>query len=333
MVPTPQLSKADVRLFLQQLQANPTDVTKWELMMRLSLLRGGLIDFTIYGRRVGSAPRFALMAVSQSVLEFLAKHPRAPAINFTFEVPALRVRNEQGQAKFVPGKRKMLERQINVHEAALVAILQWLTALCTPAMMPLAGASFPIQTCIRFIFTHTLHAAEYVQHLTDKFITDASKLALSSHQVTELVKSCRGDDDALLVGLAAKLVAKKLDGQIAATQLNIFLCTTGNELLKKKVETMEKEMGFKIEAAASKAASKAALKTRTEDGSSSFTAVAKHSKGRTHGTKDDETIEIDTDIMEVDADGWQIVPHMKEEAAGSKRRKVAQPGYFGVGNG
>jgi hypothetical protein len=268
------------------------------------------------------------MAVSQSVLEFLAKHPCAPAINFTFEVPALRKRNEQGKAKFVPGKRKMLERQIKVHEAALVAILQWPTALCTRKMMPLAGASLPIQTCIRFICTHTLYAPDYVQHLTDKFITDAGKLALSSLQVTELVKSCRGDDDALLVGLAAELVAKKLNGQIAATQLNIFLYTTGSELLKKKVETMEKDMGFKVE----ETASKAALKTTAREGSSLFTAVAKHPKGSIQEITDDEIIEIDTDTMEVDADVWQLVPHMREEAESSKCRKVAQPGYRGVGS-
>jgi len=182
-----QLSKADVRLFLRQLQANSADVTKWEPMMRLSLLRGGLIDFTIYGRRVASAPRLALMAVSQSALAPLAKHPCAPAINFKFDVPAVQLRGGNGQAKLVSGKGKMREAQIKIHEAALIAISQWLTTLCTPALMPLAGASFSIETCIRFICVHTLHAPECVQHLTDKFITNAGKLALSSQQVTELV--------------------------------------------------------------------------------------------------------------------------------------------------
>ncbi|KAI4954489.1 hypothetical protein J4E91_002202 [Alternaria rosae] len=168
--------------------------------MRFSLLRGGLIDFTIYGRRVGLAPRFALMAVSQKALAFLVKHPRAPAFNSTFDVPTVQLRGETGQVRLVTGKGKMREAQIKIHEAALVTISQWLTALCTPALVPLAGASFAIETCIRFICVHTLHAPE--------------------------------DNDRLLVGLAEKLIGEMLDGQLAAKQLNIFLCKAGNELLK-----------------------------------------------------------------------------------------------------
>jgi hypothetical protein len=289
MAPVSQLSKADVRLFLQQLQANSADVTEWNLMMRLSLLRGGLIDFTIYGRRISSAPRLALMAVSQSALVFLTKHPRAPSINFTFDVPAVQVQKEKGQTKLTHGKSKMSDAQIKDHEAALVAISQWLTTLCTPTLIPLAGANLRIETCIRFICAHILHASEYVQHLTDKFITDAGKLVLSSHQVKELVKSCRGDDDPLLIGLADKLVGKKLDGQIAATQLDIFLCTTGNELLKKKVETMEKEMGFKV---------------------------------RVHEIKDDGDQDVETEICKLDADGWQILPRPIGGGTNLERQKT-----------
>ncbi|KAL1797584.1 hypothetical protein ACET3X_004190 [Alternaria dauci] len=246
MSPVPQLSKADVRLFLQQLQANPVDVARWDPMMGLSLLRGGLIDFTIYGRRVGSAPRFALMAISPSALTFLAKHPHAPAINFTFDLSAVQVRKEQGPTKLMKGKSKMSATQISIHEAALVAISQWLTTLCTPTPMPLVGANFSIETCIRFICAHTLRAPEYVQHLTEKFIADCGRLAMRSYQVNELVKSCRGDDDVLLVGIAKTLIGRKLDGQIATTQLEKFLGTSGNELLKKTVETLGREMGLKI---------------------------------------------------------------------------------------
>lgn len=299
MAPASQLSEADVRLFLQQLEANPVDVTKWNPMMRFPLLRGGLIDFTIYGRRVGSAPRFALMAVSQKALAFLAKHPRAPAINFTFDVPAVQLRGETGQVRLVTGKGKMREAQIKIHEAALVTISQWLTALCTPALVPLAGASFTIETCIRFICVHTLHAPEYVQHLTDKFIMDAGKLAMSSQQVTELVRSCHRDNGRLLIGLAEKLIGKKLDGQLAAKQLNIFLCKAGNELLKKKVEILEKEMGFM----SGRTGSRAALQSRTEQVASSFPTAATRLAGRFHEIEDHEMIEIDTDVVEVDADG------------------------------
>jgi len=286
--------------------------------MRLSLLRGGLIDFTIYGRRVASAPRLALMAVSQSALAFLAKHPCAPAINFTFDVPAVQLRGGNGQTKLVSGKGKMREAQIKIHEAALVAISLWLTALCTPALMPLAGANFSIETCIRFICVHTLHAPEYVQHMTDKFITDAGRLALSSQQVTELVRSCRGGNDQLLMGLAEKLIGKKLDGQLAPKQLNIFLCNAGNELLKKKVETLEKEMGFTTKGTGSKTA----LQSWTEGFPSLSSTAASRSAGRIHEIKDHEINEIGKDVMKVDVDGWQAPPRTKEEAAASKKRKL-----------
>jgi hypothetical protein len=247
MAPVTQLSKAGIRLLLQQLLANNPDVAYWDLLMRMSLVRGGLIDLTIYGHRVASAPRFAFMAVSGNVLAFLAKHPRAPAINFTFDVPVTRMQAEKGQAKLTLGCMKMSDAQVKIHEAAIVFIAQWLTALCTPTPIPLAGASLPIETGIRFICANTLGMPQYVQHLTDKFITQAGKLALSSHQVADLVNSCRGEDDALLIGLAGKLVEKKLNEQIGAKQLDIFLCSTGNRLLKERVEKLEKDMGFKTD--------------------------------------------------------------------------------------
>jgi hypothetical protein len=39
MTPPSQLSKSDVRLFLQQLQTNPADITRWNPFLRISLLR------------------------------------------------------------------------------------------------------------------------------------------------------------------------------------------------------------------------------------------------------------------------------------------------------
>ncbi|KAG9190858.1 hypothetical protein G6011_08946 [Alternaria panax] len=294
MAPVSQLSKADIRLFLQQLQANPLDVTMWGPTMRLSLLRGGLIDFTIYGRRVSSAPRFALMAVSQIALAFLVKHPRAPAINFTFDVPAVNMGKERGQTKLINGKSKMSAAQIGVHEAALVAISQWLTTLCTLTLMPLDGTTFSVETCIRFICAHTLCAPEYVQHLTDKFVTGAVKLALSSHQVTELVKSCRGHDDVILIGLADKLIGKLLSDQVATTQLDNFLRTAENEPLRKTVETMEREMGF-----------------RTKDMS------------RVHEIKDDAEMDVEAGNIEVDASERQILLSASGGETSSKRQKTA----------
>jgi hypothetical protein len=258
------------------------------------------------------------MAVSQSALTFLAKHPCAPAIDFTFDVPVVQVRKEQGQIKLIHAKTKMSEAQIRVHEAALVTISQWLTTLCTPTMVPLAGANLPIETCIRFICAHTLRAPECVQHLTDKFITDASKLALSSQQVTKLVKSCRGDDDPLLISLADELIGKKFDGQIATTQLDIFLCAAGNELLKKKVKAMEKEMGFKIKDTGSNVRSKVHLEAVA---SPSQTASEKD-LGRLHETKYDGETDVGTDIVEADADGWQILPSASGGGTHSKRQKT-----------
>ena len=68
--------------------------------------------------------------------------------------------------------------------------------------------------------------------------------------------------------------------------------------------------------------SKAALQSWTEGlGSSSHTAATR-SAGRIHEIKDHEIIEIDKDVMEVDADGWQVPPRTKEEAAASKRQKL-----------
>jgi len=120
------------------------------------------------------------------------------------------------------------------------------------------------------------------------------------------------------MGLAEKLIGKKLDGQLAPKQLSMFLCKAGNELLKKKVETLEKEMGLTTEGTGSKAA----LQSWTEGFPPSSPTAAIRSAGRIHEIKNHEIIEIDTDIMEVDADGWQVPPRAKEEAAASKRQKL-----------
>jgi hypothetical protein len=206
----------------------------------MSLLRGGLIDLTIYGRRVASAPRFALMAVSSSALTFLAKNLYAPAVNFTFDVPA--ARTEEG--KLILRTEQMSDAQIKVHEEALVEIAGWLTALCTPSARTLGAKELRVEICTRFICTHILGMSLYVQHLTAKFVDAAGKMVLNAHQVTELVKSCRGEDDALLVGLAGKLVEKIINGQIAATQLDLFLASPGNLLLRSRVLGLQKEMGL-----------------------------------------------------------------------------------------
>lgn len=227
-----QLSEADLRLLLQQLQANPTDVTQWDPILRMSLVRGGLVDLTIYNRCVASTPRFALMAVSPSLLVFLTKHPRASAVNFTFDVPKACKQEHGSKAQLTLPKEKMSDAQIKIHETALFEIAQWLTALCTPRPKTLTGTSLPIETCIRFICANILGGPEYVQHLTDKFVALAAKPALTGAQVTELVKSCRGEDDALLVGLAAKLIEKKLNNQIKAKHMHDFLTADGNQLLK-----------------------------------------------------------------------------------------------------
>jgi hypothetical protein len=230
MAPPALLSKADIRLFLQQLQRNPSDITRWSPKMRMSLLRGGLIDLAVYGRRIISVPRFALMAVSNSTLAFLAKNPGTPAINFTFDVSAMRTENKDGQAKIVLRRERMSHAQIEIHEAALIAIAQWLTKLCTPMPIALVGASSPIETCMRFVCAVMLDMPGYVHHLTAKLIMQAGKLAISSYQFAELVKSCRGEDDELLIGLAGKLVEKKLDGHIAAQQLKNFPDADGMSL-------------------------------------------------------------------------------------------------------
>ncbi|KAF1833472.1 hypothetical protein BDW02DRAFT_380565 [Decorospora gaudefroyi] len=310
MAPVAQLSKADMCLFLQQLQANPPDIAVWDPTMRLSLLRGGLVDLTIYGRRVASTPRFALMAISTNALAYIAKHPCIPAINFTFDVPAARTQAKKGQVELVLRREKMSDAQIKVHEAALVSIAQWLTSLCTPAPKALVGASPAIETCIRFICAHTLGMPQYVHHLTDKFIMQAGKLALSSHHVTELVKSCRGEDDALLVGLAGKLVEKRMSGQVAAQQLDAFLNADGNRMLREKVDGLERHLGIKIQAE----------KLKEVVGN----MVQALSKKREIGSVDEMEgadkmdVDIGSGVIGVDADGWQVSP----DGIPKKKQKV-----------
>jgi hypothetical protein len=132
-------------------------------------------------------------------LEFLAKHPRAAAINFTFDIPSSPTQQEKGQAKLILSKAKMTNAQIKIHEAVIVAIAQWLTALCTPAVQTLGAKKLEVEISMRFICIHILAMPVYAQHLTSKFIVQAGKMELNAGQITELVKSCRGEDDELLV--------------------------------------------------------------------------------------------------------------------------------------
>ncbi|RMZ66484.1 hypothetical protein GMOD_00001820 [Pyrenophora seminiperda CCB06] len=240
MAPATDLSREDLRLFLLQLQNNPKDVTQWDPIRRMSLARGGLIDLTIYGRRIASAPRFALMAIFPRLTGFLIMKSRAPAVNFTFDVP--KAPEEGTQSKLTLAKEKMSDAQIKVHESALIKIAQWLTALCTRRPMSLTGASLPIETCIRFICANVLGAPEYVQHLTEKLVELAVQSTHKTAQVTEFVKSCRGETDAMLVGLATKVIEKKRNSQATAKHLQGFLAADGNQLLRKKVEKVENEM-------------------------------------------------------------------------------------------
>lgn len=156
--------------------------------------------------------------------------------------------------------------------------------------------------------------------MTDKFITDADELALSSHQATELIKSCRGDDDPLRIGFADKLVGKKLDGQIVATQLYIFLYTAGNESLKKKAETREKEMCFKIKATGSTVS----LRVKTEVVALPSQLAEKRDMGRVHMIKDDAETDVEADIIEVNVVSWQMLPSANEGGTHSKRQKTTQ---------
>jgi hypothetical protein len=82
----PNSQNSGIHLFLQQLQTNPADITAWSPFLRMSLHRGRLTDLIIYGHRVVSVPRFALMAVFPSVLTYWVKCPRMPAVEFTFDI-------------------------------------------------------------------------------------------------------------------------------------------------------------------------------------------------------------------------------------------------------
>jgi hypothetical protein len=328
MAQTSQLSKSDIALFLQQLQTNPANITAWNPLMRMSLLRGGLIDLTIYSRRVASAPRFALMAASSSALAFLAKHPRAPAINFTFDVPAPQTGTGNGKAKLSLGEYKMCDAQIKVHEAALVAIARWLTALCTPVPQPLVADSLLTEIAIRFICANVLGMPGYVQHLTSKFVDLAGKMALNQGQATELVRSCRGEGDALLIGLAGKLVEKKINGQIAGGQLDIFLACPGNGLLKDRIEGLEREMGivpaqipepFKsIQQPAN-----AIFKAPTANIGIPRKMETKKENARVWEVMHEgDKMDVETGVVELDAEGWQVFHGVLREGSPRKKQKT-----------
>ena len=287
--------KRGLRGFLQQLQANPVDIRDWTPSMRFSLLRGGFIDLTIYGQRVASAPRYAFMAVSSRVLAHFAKHPAVSSINFTFDVPALHVQQKQDQESLAFGKRRMTDRQIKCHEGALKAIASWLTALCTPTPIALLGASFVVDLCIRFMCTHTLVMQMYAQHLTAKFITQASRLALDAKQLREVVKSCHGDNDDLLLGLAAMIVEKKLDKKVALVRLESFLRLGGFEVLRKKVGVLERQMGIGAGRVKEEEVIDGGIMLEVKERELDVHGFVHNARGAASG-------------IELDPDGWQIFP-------------------------
>lgn len=208
MAPSPPLTKPDLRIFLQQLQANPSDIRCWPLPLRISLLRNQTLDLTIYGRRIISVPRLALMAVSPAVLAAVAKDPRIPAINFSFDVPGVKIFGKQNV-------KKMSDEKIKHHEGALRAFAHWLTAVCTAAPVALAGTTFQEEVCLRFM-CRLLDMDDYAQHLIDKFIAQAGTSSLTPQHIQDLALSCRGTDDPLLKVLAGKIVEMKInrDGDV-----------------------------------------------------------------------------------------------------------------------
>lgn len=301
MAPTLHLSKRDLRLFLQQLQANPTDIRCWPAALRFELVRGGLIDIALYGRRIVSVPRFALMAVSSTSLALCSKKPDVPAINFTFDLSTTRTLTSSGQTKLGSGQEEMSDAQIRFHEVALIAFAKWLTALCTPRTVVLEDSSFPVEVCIRFICVNVLGMPEYVRHLTNKFITLAGKLTLSSLELGELIKSCRGGDDKLLVGLAAKLVEKVFNEQINRKQLDLFLSTQGNHNLKERIKQLEGDMGIK--------------RTANTKPVNDIASSRKNRRLRRY---------LGIEKRDIDADGWQGFSWAKSEASPSKRQRITE---------
>ncbi|KAI0609196.1 hypothetical protein A1F97_05739 [Pyrenophora tritici-repentis] len=324
MAPAAQLSKADLKLFLQQLQTSSTDVAQWNSMMRISLVRGGLIDLTIYGRRIASTPRFALMAVFPTLLAFLTEHLRAPAVNFKFDVPKAHKRGEAFQSQLTSAKEKMSDVQIKIHEAALIEIAQWLTALCTPHSNTLTGASLAIETCIRFICANILGSPEYVQHLTNKFVEQSARSALTATGMTELVKSCRGEEDALLVGLASELIQKKLDNQINPNDLRGFMAADGNQLLKLKVESLEKDMELgHFETIQKSGKTDNTILGFEDDSKAANNRVrSKKSKSRVYEVTGGIEVDGDDQVVEIDVDGWEMFPSGNESSSSAKKQKI-----------
>ncbi|KAF1935002.1 hypothetical protein EJ02DRAFT_448853 [Clathrospora elynae] len=274
MAPVAQLSQADICLFLQQLQTNPENVARWNSLMRMSLLRRGLIDLSIY----------ALAAVSRKVLQFLKKQPRAPAINFTCNAPSAQTQKENGGAKLVLRREKRSDAQIKTHEAALIAIAQ---------------------LCFRIICVKRLSMPEYVQHITDKCITQAGKLALNAHQATALANSCRGENDELLIGLISKMVEKKLNGQIAAIKIDNFLRTEGNWL--EHIQSFGEEDRDTVQNATQGTAQ----------------GRGKEKKARVYEiVNDDDKMDVDTDVIKLDVDDRQVFPSAQAQGSPNKRQKI-----------
>lgn len=179
------------------------------------------------------------MAISPNILVHLVRNLHAPAVNFTFDILAAKIQKEKDPTEIVQEKTRMTDMQISMHEAALVAIAHWLTALCTPHPIRLVGGSFLVDVCIRFICTHTLDAPKYVQPLTHSLVRRVKLLTLSPLEVIELVRSCRGEDDRLLVGLATAIVYKKRRGKTFQKHMDQFLALKANKILKEKVAQIE----------------------------------------------------------------------------------------------
>jgi hypothetical protein len=272
------LSKPDLRLFLQQLQANPVNITTWPLALRVSLFRGSTIDLTIYNRRIISVPKLALMAVSPAALAVIAKTLATPAVNFTFEAPCSKT-------------CKIPDRYLKHYEAALRAFAHWLTALCTPAPTVLAGSSSEEEVCLRFI-CRVLGMDSYAQHLVDRFVAQAGSQQLTPLQIHELAKSCRGRDDPLLKGLAAKIAEKKVNGNERTKKaISEFLAGRGNEVLRAGVREKEEDYG-----------------------------VPDRKRPQVIEIFDDKKAEGAP--VEVDEDGWQIFPGVETGESPAKKRKL-----------
>lgn len=86
----------------------------------------------------------------------------------------------------------------------------------------------------------------YVMHLVSRFVGDAIGGCLEGWQVTELVKSCVGEDDPMLLGLAggmARARARAREGGEEGVRKRIreFLGRAENRMLRIAVVRMEEQ--------------------------------------------------------------------------------------------